>query len=211
MLCRSCAISREPVEIFKVFVFRSITMFKMSSVDIYNYIFFLNLFKSHLDFFLLLTIIRIDFDFDLVRSKNRGRNSMPATEAATAEGQDSSPWRRSRTSKPYDARNSTPMGNCTLWDLTRRRWEYARIQSFTMSGEKKRFFFFTRLLQCLSLIWSIHLSRPTSFTVELNLFLNIPLPLSSILFPFIPDLFITVFRRIDGSIKYIRSSLTSNL
>lgn len=141
MLCRSCAISREPVEIFKVFVFRSITMFKMSSVDIYNYIFFLNLFKSHLDFFLLLTIIRIDFDFDLVRSKNRGRNSMPATEAATAEGQDSSPWRRSRTSKPYDARNSTPMGNCTLWDLTRRRWEYARIQSFTMSGEKKRFFF----------------------------------------------------------------------
>ena len=202
MLCRSCAISREPVEIFKVFVFRSITMFKITSVDI---------FKSHLDLFLLLTITRIDFDLDLVRSKNRGRNSMPATEAATAEGQDSSPWRRSRTSKPYDARNSTPMGNCTLWDLTRRRWEYARIQSFTMSGEKKRFFFFTRLLQCLSLIWSIHLSRPTSFTVELNLFLNIPLPLSSILFPFIPDLFITVFRRIDGSIKYIRSSLTSNL
>lgn len=49
------------------------------------------------------------------------------------------------------------------------------------------------------------------FHRELNLFLNIPLPLSSILFPFIPDLFITVFRRINGSIKYIRSSLTSNL
>lgn len=77
---------------------------------------------------------RIEFDFDLVRSKNRGRNSMQVTEAATAEGQDSSLWRRSRTSKLYDARNSTPMENCTLWDLTRRRWEYAPIQSFTMSG-----------------------------------------------------------------------------
>lgn len=33
---------------------RNVTMFKMSSVDIYNYyIFFLNLFKSHFDLFLL--------------------------------------------------------------------------------------------------------------------------------------------------------------
>lgn len=116
---------------------------------------------------------RIEFDFDLVRSKNRGRNSMQVTEAATAEGQDSSLWRRSRTSKLYDARNSTPMENCTLWDLTRRRWEYAPIQSFTMSGNP----FFNSS-------WSIHL-HPTIFTLELNLFLNIRLLFSSILFPFI--------------------------